>query len=122
MAIAKLVLMEKRNQSMQKLDRAYRPVRNMVRFSHTETIEHYLQKCKICYELSKMNIDFVCEARFYDGSRADIYVLDKDVAIEVLHTEAWDNLENKKKEYPCWVVGISSEDEVNSELVEKLIN
>jgi hypothetical protein len=122
MVSAKLVLMQKRNNSMQKLDRAYRPQRNLVRFSPAETIDHYLQKCKICYELSKMNIDFVCEARFYDGNRADIYVLDRDVAIEVLHSEKWDNLENKRREYPCFVVGIASTDPVNEEVVEKLIN
>ena len=115
-------LMKFRNDCMQKLDRAYRPTRNMVRFSHTETIDHYLQKCKVCYELKKMNIEFVCEARFYGGMRADIYVIDKDTAIEVLHTEEWSNLENKRKEYPCWVVGIKTEEIVTPEIVEKLIN
>ena len=119
---AKLALMEMRNTSMQKLDRAYRPARNTIRFSHSETIEHYLQKCRVCYELKKMNVDFVCEARFYESTRADIYVLDKDLAIEVLHTEAWKNLEKKRREYPCWVVGIKTDSKVTSELVEKLIN
>ncbi len=119
---AKLALMEVRNTSMQKLDRAYRPTRNVIRFSHTETIEHYLQKCKVCYELRKMNIEFVCEARFYEGTRADIYVLDRDLAIEVLHSEAWENLEKKRQAYPCWVVGIKTDSEITPELVEKLIN
>jgi len=118
----KLELMQFRNKCMQKLDRAYRPTRNVIRFSHTETIEHYLQKCKVCYELKKMNIEFVCEARFYEGTRADIYVIDKDLAIEVLHTEKNENLEKKRKEYPCWVVGIRTKEEVTPEKVEKLIN
>lgn len=122
MAIAKLELMHFRNKGMQKLDRAYGPTRNVIRFSHTETIEHYLQKCRVCYILKKMQIDFVCEARFYEGSRADIYVLDKDLAIEILHSEAWENLDKKRKEYPCWVVGINSTDAVDFEIVEKLIN
>ncbi|MFA5764207.1 MAG: hypothetical protein WC915_05365 [archaeon] len=107
---------------MQKLDRAYRPTRNMVRFSHTETPEHYLQKCRVCYQLSKMNLEFVCEARFYEGTRADIYVLDKDTAIEILHTEKDENLEKKRKEYPCWVAGIRTNEEVTFECVEKLVN
>ena len=118
----KLELMQFRNKCMQKLDRAYRPTRNVVRFSHTETPKHYLQKCKICYELRKMNIEFICEARFYEGTRADIYVIDKDLAIEVLHTEKDENLEKKRKKYPCWVVGIRTEEEVTPERVEKLIN
>ncbi len=122
MAIAKLELMHFRNKGMQKLDRAYNPTRNVIRFSHTETIEHYLQKCRICYILKKMQVEFVCEARFYEGTRADIYVLDKDLAIEVLHSEAWENLDKKRKEYPCWVVGINSTDPVDFEIVEKLIN
>ena len=118
----KLETMQFRNKCMQKLDRAYRPTRNVIRFSHTETEAHYLQKCKVCYELRKMNIEFICEARFYGGSRADIYVLDKDTAIEILHTEKEENLEKKRKEYPCWVVGIKTEEEITPERVEKLIN
>ena len=118
----KLELMQFQNKCMQKLDRAYRPTRNVIRFSHTETIEHYLQKCKVCYELRKMGIDFICEARFYGGTRADIYVLNKDTAIEILHTEEWSNLEQKRKTYPCWVVGIKTDTEVTHEIVEKLIN
>ena len=118
----KLELMEFRNKCMQKLDRAYRPTRNAIRFSHTETEEHFLQKCRVCYELAKMNIEFICEARFYEGTRADIYVLDKDVAIEILHSEKDENLEKKRKEYPCWVVGIRTDGKVTSEIVEKLLN
>ena len=114
--------MEFQNKCMQKLDRAYRPIRGAIRFSHTETMEHYLQKCKVCYELAKMNIEFICEARFYGGTRADIYVLNKDTAIEILHTEEWENLEKKRREYPCWVVGIKTDSEITPELVEKLIN
>jgi len=122
MAGTKLTVMQFRNKNMQKLDRAYRPVRNAIRFSHTETREHYLQKCKVCYELRKMDIDFICEARFYGGTRADIYVLDKDTAIEILHTEEWSNLEKKRREYPCWVAGIKTSTEVSPDVVEKLIN
>ena len=107
---------------MQKLDRAYNPTRNVIRFSPNETIEHYLQKCRVCYELKKMSIEFVCEAIFYEGTRADIYVIDKDTAIEILHTEKDENLEKKRKEYPCWVAGIRTNEEVNFEIVEKLIN
>ena len=118
----KLELMEFQNKCMQKLDRAYRPIRGAIRFSHTETMEHYLQKCKVCYELAKMNIEFICEARFYGGTRADIYVLNKDTAIEILHTEEWENLEKKRREYPCWVVGIKTDTEVTPEIIEKLIN
>ena len=122
MALNKLKLMEFRNSCMQKLDRAYRPTRNVVRFSHTETMDHYMQKCKVCYELRKMDLEFVCEARFYEGTRADIYVLDKDLAIEILHTEKDENLEKKRKEYPCFVNGIRTTEEVTFERVEKLVN
>jgi hypothetical protein len=122
MVLNKLKLMEFRNGCMQKLDRAYNPTRNVIRFSHNETIEHYLQKCKVCYELKKMNIEFVCEAIFYEGTRADIYVIDKDTAIEILHTEKDENLDKKRKEYPCWVAGIRTTEEVTFEIVEKLVN
>jgi hypothetical protein len=118
----KLDTMKFKNACMQKLDRAYRPIRNVIRFSFTETMEHYLQKCLICYELSKMGLEFVCEARFYGGSRADIYVLDKDTAIEVLHTEKDENLDKKRKEYPCWVTGIRTTEKITFERVEKLVN
>jgi hypothetical protein len=122
MARTALATMEIRNTSMQKLDRAYRPVRNAIRFSNNETMGHYLQKCRVCYELRKMNIDFVCEARFYGGARADIYVLDRDLAIEVLHSEQWENLEKKRREYPCWVVGIGADEKAGPDAVERLIN
>ncbi|MFA5406687.1 MAG: hypothetical protein WC307_05010 [Candidatus Nanoarchaeia archaeon] len=80
--------------------------RNCIRFSSekAESDAHFSAKCVICRELCNMGFEFVTEARFLNKSRADIFVLDKSLAIEVLVSEKESNVtENKACKYPVYI-------------------
>jgi len=52
------------------------------------------------------NKDFVTEAEFIKGGRADILVLEDFVAIEVLKTETLKSFKINKTKYPVPVIAI----------------
>jgi len=71
---------------------------NVINFStKSESKRHYLKKSEVCYFLKMLNEPFWTEARINTESRADIYLPDKSVAIEILETEKITNLEEKAK-------------------------
>jgi len=79
-------------------------VENVVRFSPSESFEHFLLKCKMCYNLKKANINFITEAIFKDGSgRADIYT-ERKIAYEICVTEEEKSIAKKKEVYPNGVI------------------
>jgi len=117
----------KRNQNLQKLEKAFKIHRNVVCFGLGESEEHLVQKARVCRVLLELGKHFVTEARFVKkiagkSARADVYVLDDDVAIEVLASEEEDNLEFKNEYYPCRVVGISVSKVPTEYVVERLLN
>ena len=64
------------------------------------TKEHELKKCEVCYELQKQGKDFVTEAVFNNGCRADILVLDDFKVIEILKSETEEMFWSKTNNYP----------------------
>jgi len=72
---------------------------------------------EICYWLNSHGKTFYTESVFKNGSRADIYVLENRVAIEVLDSEKQDSIEHKRKKYPCRIVGIRVDEEWKEELM-----
>ena len=119
----KLDLFSLRNKNLQKLEKAFVIHRNVVCFGLNESITHYLQKARICYSLLELGKHFVTEARFRNKlARADIYVLDNDVAIEVTNSEKEENIYSKELYYPCSIVSVGVLVPVDKEFVEKLIN
>jgi len=112
-----------RNSNLQKLQKAFIIHRNVICFGLNESEEHFLQKARICYALLGLGKHFVTEARFANKlARADVYVLDNDVAIEVLCSEKLENIETKNNYYPCHVVGVGTLVPVDKDFVQKLIN
>lgn len=91
------------------LDSSFNKHINLINFHISNTEQHELAKARVCYLLKKQKRMFVTEARFQNGSRADIFDLTSGVAYEVLHTEKEENLENKRKSYPCFIVGFKSD-------------
>jgi hypothetical protein len=69
-----------------------------------------------------LNEPFWTEARINVESRADIYLPEKSVAIEILETEKLSNIEEKAKKYGCRVIAINSLQELDIDFVEKAIN
>jgi len=77
---------------------------NHIRLHRSTTPEHMDAICKICIELRKHDKDFVTEAEFITGGRADIVVLEDSIAFEVLHTETTDRFDNKNYPIPTYPV------------------
>lgn len=59
-----------------------------------------MAKYLICRFLMKNNFEFYTEAKLIGGGRADIFVLDKGLIIEVLSSETVEQLAEKTKKYP----------------------
>lgn len=96
---------------------------NVIYFStKTESKRHYLKKSEVCYFLKLLKEPFFTEARLNRCSRADVFLPDKELAIEVLDSEKESNLEVKARKYGCRVVGVSCLQDLSLGFVEKLIN
>ena len=78
--------------------------RNCLRLSTANTKEHEFKKFEICWELLKEGKQFITEAIFDNGSRADIVVLDDHKVIEILHSEKELDCERKFEKYPALFV------------------
>lgn len=74
--------------------------RNTVRSSPSESHAHFMAKKRICRDLELEGKEFITEAIFVKGGRADILVLDDFRVIEVACTEREDSLLKKKEVYP----------------------
>jgi len=68
--------------------------------------EHMDKVYEICKWLKKHGKDFLTEARFKTGGRADIIVLEDCVAIEVLVTETVDSFLKNKSKYPIKTIAV----------------
>ena len=73
---------------------------NFFKMNKNESFSHRLAKFLICDELLKSDIDFVTEAVFENGKRADIFDLVNCEAIEVIESEKMESIEKKKECYP----------------------
>jgi len=103
-------LLQKRNDSMNLLDRHAKIHRNCVKTSPGETDGHARIKFEISRALQEMGIEYVTEAIFKDRKgRADIFVLDNCMAIEIVGTETAESIEMKMKKYPCELVVVSTD-------------
>ena len=93
-------LLTARNNSMRLLDPMQCRPRNCVRLNASNTKEHEIAKCKLCWQLLQEEKEFVTEAVFLNGKRADIFVLDTGDVIEVLHSETMVMAKKKIADYP----------------------
>ena len=90
----------KRNDTMRLLDPHQRRPKNCVRLNASNTLEHEIAKFKICWELLHEGKEFITEAAFTNGKRADILVLDTGDVIEILHSETKEMAQKKCADYP----------------------
>ena len=97
--------------------------KNRFKYSTGVSFLHESKKFEICFCLSLLDLDYYCEAIFANKKgRADIYVPEKDVAIEVLNTEEEADFEKKKDYYPCRVVRVSVLDKIDTDYLLRLVN
>ena len=94
--------MRKRNDAMRTITYSNKvgSHRNCIRINVANSLEHELEKLRICYELIKSGKEVFTEAIFVNGSRADIIVLDDFKIIEVLYSESEVDCLEKSKKYP----------------------
>jgi hypothetical protein len=113
-----------RNRNKQKLSNAFSFKVNVVKNKANTSLEHSLTKARICYFLECLGVHYITEAIFKNGKRADVYVLDKDVALEVIDSEGLKSVGRKIVDYPCdvRVVSVSDFELIDLEFVEKFIN
>ena len=109
--------MIKRNESMRLLSLRMRGKRNAVYIGDNEGRAHALKKAEICHRLKQLDREFYTEAMFKNNKRADVFVLDDCLAIEVIDSEGMDSIKEKAKEYPCRVVSVG----VDEEFVEEML-
>ncbi|MFA5406693.1 MAG: hypothetical protein WC307_05040 [Candidatus Nanoarchaeia archaeon] len=84
-----------------------------------ESIEHILSKLGIYRYIKRNFMECITEAKFIKEGRADVYLLNKDLAIEVINSEKEKNIEIKKAKYPCEIIifdshKIKTEEELNA--------
>jgi hypothetical protein len=106
---------------------SWRTVQNSKKFHVNpviaNSIEHELRKFEVCYFLKKLNLAYYTECIFRDGKgRADIYVVEKNLALEILESESEIRFNEKKVNYPCRVIGIKPDTKLDLDTIELLVN
>lgn len=84
---------------LEMLDHAFKWDIDVIKISATNTFEHNMAVCKICIQLKKQGRKFITEAIFKGGLRADVFLPEESLIIEVLHSETSKMFETKKKKY-----------------------
>ena len=110
-------IQQKRNE-VSRLLRMSNRHRNVLRWSHNETVEHISMKFEICMKLKKWGHEFYTEAIFDDsGLRADVIDADTGVVYEVYQTEGIKSLKKKAQFYPLEVRFVDA----NQQFEEKML-
>jgi len=73
---------------------------NCLRWHNNETRQHILKKLEICIELKEMQHEFITEAIFCNGCRADVVDLTNGDVYEVMCSEDESSCREKVKKYP----------------------
>jgi len=89
----------KRNACLNLVNPANRRI-NEVRMSSGESSEHIAKKKEVCGRLLLEGKQFICEAMFETGGRADVLCLDNFTAYEIVKTESPESILRKQQEYP----------------------
>lgn len=73
---------------------------NCIRIGKSETFEHRLKKFEICSDLIDNEKDFITEAKFKCGVRADVFEINAGICWEVMHTEKNESIIEKESKLP----------------------
>lgn len=102
--------MRQRAETMKLLSKKFNCKEGVVKINSGNTFTHELAKFLLCWKLASEGKQFVTEAIFENGKRADILVLDEFEAWEVLKSETAEQFKKKLDEYPCPVIAHKSDD------------
>lgn len=110
-----------RKESKDLVEQSSRMHVNCIRQNVNNSKIHENIKSDICYALDKKGIQFITEAEFKEGKGiADILILDKGMAIEIMHSEKDENIAKKKKKYPCPIASFRIGSISINKLIEEL--
>ncbi len=102
--------------NLKKIDGSFRADINLVKIHKNNTLAHEMAKCEIAYVLLKAGHSFICEARFKNGNRGDLYDLTSDELYEV-ETKQVGAKERKEGLYPVsWVTIIDPSKSVSAQI------
>lgn len=105
------------NRRMLKFSYRQRARRNVIYLSTANSLTHESKKTTICYHLKKLGYEFYTEAELNGGGRADIFVTDIPIAIEIIETETIDSIKQKQQYYPCRLIPITTGQQFREELM-----
>jgi len=74
---------------------------NCLRLFKNNTIAHEQTKFLVCWTLLKWGHDFVTEAIFNNGKRADVIDITEGIVYEVIKSETEEKLADKTENYPA---------------------
>ena len=95
------------------LDPSFAIDKGKLKIHKNNTFEHELAKFLVMYEEIMNGGEVYSEARFLNKSRADIYNITSNTAIEIVNSETEKSIENKKNKYPCNIIFLKSQDVIN---------
>ena len=100
----------KRNKTSRLCEHTSRIHRNCIRLNKKSiNTLHEAWKFEICCELIERGLEFITEAKFESGGRADILVLDLNLAIEIVCSEDEESVEQKRGKYPVPILTFNVE-------------
>lgn len=105
------------------IDKSYNYNHDDPKISSANTLSHELAKSSIIYLLKKRKIKCVCECRFNNGSRADVYIPSRFIVIEIMESESVTKLDNKVQKYPTeiqFIYAYKSKEIMDSSFVKEL--
>ena len=109
----------KRNNSARMLEHTSAIHRNCVRFNTGNSMAHELQKARAALFFINLGYEVITEAEFKGKiARADLFILDDCVAVEILHSEKEESIIKKSKKYPCRIVSIKTTDTLSESLIK----
>jgi len=86
---------------------------NCLRWGSNETDDHIRVKLEVCKLLKRAGCDFITEAIFTNGLRADCVDLFNGVVYEIYDSEGQDSIDRKKTDYPLTVIAISAKSTIS---------
>ena len=109
----------KSSESIKLCDDSFSYKQNILKLFRNNTLNHELAKFFLSWEILQSGGNFISEAIFKNGKRADILNLELCEAWEVVHSERENSKHIKVNEYPCKILFFDS-DKINDFWLKKL--
>uniref|UniRef100_A0A6M3XY29 Competence protein CoiA nuclease-like domain-containing protein n=1 Tax=viral metagenome TaxID=1070528 RepID=A0A6M3XY29_9ZZZZ len=102
-------VIRKRNKAIDLIDRRtlQQNKKNLIKIGANESLTHAQKKVEFCHYLLQKGKQYYTECFFTNGKgRADIFLLDDLIAVEIMDSETESKILEKKLKYPCMVIEV----------------